>query len=101
MPCKGTKLKRGLARARRDRPVVLAVSAGHQKGGPDSQASVRKWEIDGTYGTAADCDSAHRSDLNGMFGLEENSRDREKAHKALLQTHGGRCIASEDPCLAK
>jgi len=67
------------------------------KAGSDSQASLSKWIIDGSYGTAADCDAAYREDLNAMPGLQKNShRDN-----AFLQTQAGRCVASDDPRLAK
>jgi hypothetical protein len=61
---------------------------------PDSYTSLSKWVIDGSYGSAADCDEAHRSDVNALQGLAQNSRD-------FLQTQVGRCIAADDPRLAK
>jgi hypothetical protein len=45
-------------------------------------------------GTAAECHKAHHRDLNALQGLEQNSPD-------FLQTKGGRCIAADDPRLAK
>jgi hypothetical protein len=65
-----------------------------QQSAPDSQVSLSKWEIDGPYGTAADCDAAYRDDLNSMVGLRQNSND-------FLQTLAGRCVAFDDHCLAK
>jgi hypothetical protein len=65
-----------------------------QKGSLDSYTSLSKWVIDGSYSSAADCDEAHRSVVNALQGLEQNSRD-------FLQTQVGRCIASDDPRLAK
>jgi hypothetical protein len=64
------------------------------KGDPDSRVSLSKWQIDGSYGTAADCDAAHRSDLNSMLGLKQKSHD-------LLQRKPADGIASDDPRLAK
>ena len=64
------------------------------KGNPDSYTSLLQWNIDGSYGTAADCHEAHHHDLNALQGLEQNSPD-------FLQTKGGRCIAADDPRLAK
>jgi hypothetical protein len=64
------------------------------KGNPDSYTALSQWNIDGSYGTAADCDAAHLDDLNALQGLEQNSRD-------FLQTQAGRCVASDDPRLAK
>jgi hypothetical protein len=65
-----------------------------QKGSPDSSISLSKWKVDGAYGSAADCDAAHRDDLKSMAGLGPNSSD-------FLQTQAGRCVASDDPRLAK
>jgi hypothetical protein len=88
------KMKRALA-------CVLAIAGWYLlyppaslKNDPDSPASLSKWEIDGSYSTAADCDAAYRDDLNSMVGLRQNSND-------FLQTQAGRCIASDDPRLAK
>ena len=64
------------------------------KGNPDSHTSLSKWEIDGSYSSAADCDAAYHDDLNSMVGLRQNSND-------FLQTQAGRCIPSDDPRLAK
>jgi hypothetical protein len=50
--------------------------------------------IDGSYGTATDCHQAYHDDLNALQGLEQNSPD-------FLQTQAGRCVASDDPRLAK
>ena len=90
----GRKMKRALA-------CVLAIAGWYLlyppaslKNDPDSPSSLSKWEIDGAYSTAADCDAAYRDDLNSMVGLKQNSHD-------FLQTQVGRCIASDDPRLAK
>ena len=64
------------------------------KGSPDSYTSLSQWNIDGSYGTAADCDAAYRDDVNALQGLTQNSLD-------FLQTQAGRCVASDDPRLAK
>ena len=87
-------MKRALA-------CVLAIAGWYlmyppatQRSGPDSQAPLSKWEIDGSYSTAADCDAAYRDDLNSMVGLRQNSHD-------FLQTQVGRCIASDDPRIAR
>jgi hypothetical protein len=61
---------------------------------PDSYTALSQWNIDGSYGSAADCHEAHHSDLSALQGLEQNSRD-------FLQTQAGRCIAADDPRLAK
>jgi hypothetical protein len=61
---------------------------------PDSPASLSKWEVDGSYGSAADCDAAYRDDLNSMARLGQNSLD-------FLQIQVGRCVAADDPRLAK
>ena len=63
-------------------------------GNPDSYAAMSEWNIDGSFGTAADCHEAHHGDLNALQGLEQNSRD-------FLQTQAGRCIAADDPRLAR
>jgi len=60
----------------------------------DSYTSLSEWNIDGSYGSAPDCDEAHHNDLNALQGLAQNSLD-------FLQTRAGRCIASDDPRLAK
>ena len=65
-----------------------------QKGDPQSPAPLSSWVIDGSYSTAADCSAAHRDDLYSMVGLGQKSHD-------FLQTQAGRCIASDDPRLAK
>jgi hypothetical protein len=70
------------------------------RGLPNCQASLSRWEIDGSYGTAVDCDAAYHSDLSSM-GLDANRADSEDAHNAFLQTRAGRCIASDDPRLAE
>jgi hypothetical protein len=49
---------------------------------------------EGSFGTAGDCHEAHYGDLNALQGLEQNSHD-------FLQTEAGRCIATDDPRLAK
>ena len=67
-------MKRALPGALAIAGWCLIYSPATLKGDPDSQASLSNWEIDGSYGTAGDCDAAHRSDLNSMLGLEENSR---------------------------
>jgi hypothetical protein len=71
------------------------------RGLPNCQASLSKWEIDGSYGTASDCDAAYHSDLSSMRGLDTDTDDAEDAHNAFLQTRAGRCIASDDPRLAE
>jgi hypothetical protein len=63
-------------------------------GNPDSYISLSKWEIDGSYGTAADCDAAYHDDLNSIVGLGHDSPD-------FLQTQAGRCIPSDDPRSAR
>ena len=63
-------------------------------GNPDSYTALSEWNIDGSFGTAADCHEAHHGDLNALQGLEQNSRD-------FLQTQAGRCIAADDPRLAR
>ena len=68
---------------------------------PDSPASLSKWEVDGSYGSAADCEAAHSDDLNGMLGLAKDSHDSEEGREAFLQTQAGRCVAADDPRLAK
>jgi hypothetical protein len=65
-----------------------------RNGNPDSYISLSQWNVDGSYGTAADCDRAHHHDLNTLRGLEQNSAD-------FLQTQADRCIESADPRLAK
>jgi hypothetical protein len=79
---------------------LLYPSARH-KGGPDFQSSLSSWVIAGSYGAAADCDAAHRDDLNAILGLAENSHDAEDGREAFLQTQAGRCIASDDPRVAR
>lgn len=64
------------------------------KADPDSRTPFSKWHIDGSYGTAADCDAAYHDDLDSMVGLRQNSND-------FLQTQAGRCIRRDDPRLAK
>jgi hypothetical protein len=63
-------------------------------GNPDSYTALLHWNIDGSYSTASDCDEAHQIDLNALQGLEQGSRD-------FLQTQAGRCIAADDPRLAR
>jgi hypothetical protein len=46
------------------------------------------------YRTAADCDAAYRDDLNSIAGSSQDSID-------FLQTQAGRCVASDDSCLAR
>jgi hypothetical protein len=65
-----------------------------QNGDPDSYISISKWEIDASHSSAADRDATYRDELNSMVGLRQNSND-------FLQTRAGRCIASDDSCLAK
>jgi hypothetical protein len=55
----------------------------------DPQASLSKWEIDGSYGSAADCSAAYQSDVDSMLALKHSSPD-------FLQTQAGRCIVSDD-----
>jgi hypothetical protein len=64
------------------------------KGNPESYTALSQWNIDGSYSTATDCHEAHDSDLYALQGLEQNSRD-------FLQTQAGRCVAADDPRLAK
>ena len=59
-------------------------------GSPDSYTSLTQWKIDGSYGTARDCDEAYHDDMNALQGLTQNSRD-------FLQTQAARCVASDDP----
>jgi hypothetical protein len=61
---------------------------------PDSYPALSHWHIDGSYGSAADCEEAYRSDLNALQGLDQDSRD-------FLQTEAGRCIAADDPRFAR
>jgi hypothetical protein len=56
----------------------------------DSYTAFSQWKVDGSYGSAA----VHQDDSNALEGLAQNSRD-------FHQTQAGRCIASEDPRLAK
>jgi hypothetical protein len=72
---------------------LLYPPATHE-GNPDSYTAPSQWIIDGSFGTVADCYEAHNSDSNALQGLEQNSRD-------FLQTQAGRCIAADDPRLAK
>jgi hypothetical protein len=37
-------------------------------GNPDSYAALSQWNIDGSYGTSADCHEAHHDDLNASSG---------------------------------
>jgi hypothetical protein len=64
------------------------------KGNPESYTTLSQWNIDDSYGTLADCHDAHHSDLNALQGLEQSSPD-------FLQTQAGRCLAADDPRLAK
>ena len=66
-----------------------------QKTDPDSLAQLSKWVIDGSFGTAADCEAAHLADLSAMLGLVE------KARKDFFQTQAGQCVAADDPRLPK
>jgi hypothetical protein len=63
-------------------------------GNPESYTALSGWNIDGSYSTAADCHEGHHDDLIALQGLEQTSRD-------YLQTQIGRCVASDDPRLAK
>jgi hypothetical protein len=83
-------MKRGLG-------CILAVAGWYllyppatHRGNPDSYTTLSQWNIDGSYGTVADCNAAYRDDLDWMAGLSRNSHD-------LLQTQAGRCVASDDP----
>jgi hypothetical protein len=71
----------------------------NHNGSPNSQASLSRWEIDSSYGTAADCTAAHHSDLSAMRSVKSSGSD-EDAENALLQTRAGRCIRTDDPRLA-
>jgi hypothetical protein len=62
--------------------------------GPDSYPALSRWHIDGSYGSAADCHEAHRSDLNALQGLKQEPHD-------FLQVQVGRCVATDDPRLAE
>ncbi|MBV8773473.1 MAG: hypothetical protein JO166_14265 [Deltaproteobacteria bacterium] len=62
------------------------------KGGSESYSTLSRWNIDGSYSSAAACYEAHYEDLDALQGLEQNSRD-------FLQTQAGRCIAADDPRL--
>jgi hypothetical protein len=79
---------------------ILAISGWYllyppaTQGNPEAYTALSQWNIDGSYGSAADCHEAHRDDLNALQGLEQNSPD-------FLQTQAGRCIAADDPRLAK
>ena len=42
---------------------------------PDSYTALSEWNVDGSYGTVADCHEAHHDDLNALSGLEQNSPD--------------------------
>jgi len=64
------------------------------KGNPDSYTPLSHWNIDGAYGSAADCHEAHLDDLNALQGLDRNSRD-------FLQTQAGRCVMADDPRLTE
>ena len=64
------------------------------KGNPDSYTALSQWHVDGSYSTVADCDAAYHDDLNSLVGSRQNSND-------FLQTQAGRCIAVDDPRLAK
>jgi hypothetical protein len=64
------------------------------KGNPDSYTALSQWNIDSSFGSAADCYAVHHSDLTALQGLAQNSRD-------FLQTQVGRCIAADDPRLVK
>jgi hypothetical protein len=46
---------------------LLNPPANHH-GNPDSHQALSQWNIDGPYGTAADCDVAYHDDLNSMIG---------------------------------
>ena len=59
----------------RNRGLVLDLLASNLKGYLDSYAPLSTWNIDGFYGTAADCDAAYHDDLNSLVGLEQNSHD--------------------------
>jgi len=72
---------------------LLYPSAIYQ-GNPDSYTALSQWNVDGSYGTAVDCIAAYHDDLNSLVGLRQNSNE-------FLQTQAGRCIAVNDPRLAK
>ena len=59
-----------------------------------SHAAFSQWNVDGSYGTAADCVAAYYGDLYGIQGLQQNSPD-------FLQTQAGECVRSTDPRLGK
>jgi hypothetical protein len=46
----------------------LLYPPAHHKGNPDSSTAPSEWTIDGSYGSAADCDEAHQGDLNALQG---------------------------------
>ena len=94
-------MKRALACVLAIAGWYLLYPPARQNGGPDSEAYPSSWVIDGSYGSAADCEAAHSDDLNGMLGLAKDSHDGEDGREAFLQTQAGRCIASDDPRLAK
>jgi hypothetical protein len=69
------------------------VAAGHAQERPGFLPGLSRLHIDGSYGSAADCDEAHHNDLNARQGLAQDSRD-------FLQTEVGRCIATDAPRFA-
>jgi hypothetical protein len=80
---------------------VIAIAAWYlvyppaiEQSDSEPRASLSKWEIDSSYGSAADCFAAYHSDVDSMLALKQSSRD-------FLQTQAGRCIASDDLRLAK
>ena len=62
--------------------------------GAYSHSAFSQWNVDGSYGTAADCVAAYYGDLYGIQGLQQNSPD-------FLQTQAGECVRSTDPRLGK
>jgi hypothetical protein len=46
----------------------LLYSPATQNNGPDSYLALSQWHIDGSYGSAANCAAAHRSDLSALQG---------------------------------
>jgi hypothetical protein len=66
-------MKRALARIFAIAGWYRLYPAATHKGNPDSYTALSQWNIDGSYGTAADCHEAHYGDLNALQGLEQNS----------------------------
>jgi hypothetical protein len=74
----------------------LIVPPAKSTGEPDLQAPLSKWETDGSYDTAQACAKRYQADVQRALTFGHKI-----GHDVSSRIQAEKCIASDDPRLAK